>query len=140
MLSAHIPITAAAASDTEAAFLLLYTMLPLDRVRPTPYDKGFAHPYFLKSFSLLNEIPLYLPHAWCKAKLVLKKMDVGERRQSLSGRGKKYPEGCPGEMSHSVPIQVLRGQGKLQIFQIIYRKGLNQICLLLLPTQGERSK
>lgn len=63
-------------------------------------------------------------------------MGVGERGQSPSGRGKKYP-GFPGEMSHSVPIQVLRGQGKLQIFQIIYRKGLSQICRLLLPTQGE---
>lgn len=68
-------------------------------------------------------------------------MDVGERKQGPSGRGQveeKYPEGCPGEMSHSVPIQVLRRQGKLQIFQVIYRKGLSQICLLLLPTQGER--
>lgn len=70
-------------------------MLPSDRVRPTPYDKGFAHPHFLKSFSLLNEIPLHLPHAWYKAKLVLKKMGVGERRQSLSGKGQEISRRLP---------------------------------------------
>lgn len=54
-------------------------VLRLDRVRPTPYEKGLTHSYFLKSSSFLNEIPLHLPHAWCKAKLVLKKIDMGEK-------------------------------------------------------------
>lgn len=77
------------------AFYHCTQMLPLDRVRPTPYDKGFAHPHFLKSFSLLNQIPLHLPSAWCKAKLVLEKMVVSERGLSPSGRGQEISRRLP---------------------------------------------